>query len=118
MLFDTLDGFFARLFKAAGRFGAELDSLCDAISFGVAPAFLLLQIGPGRDQPLWHQVLAAVATLYMMFTILRLARFNVEMVEGSKKFKGLPSPAAAGCVASLAIVRGSGSLGALFPNVD
>lgn len=108
MLFDTLDGFFARLFKAAGRFGAELDSLCDAISFGVAPAFLLLQLGPDRiDHPQLHAVLAGVATLYMMCTILRLARFNVESMEGSKKFKGLPSPAAAGCIASLAIVAGT-----------
>ncbi|MFL5331292.1 MAG: CDP-diacylglycerol--serine O-phosphatidyltransferase [Gemmataceae bacterium] len=106
MIFDTLDGFFARLFKAAGRFGAELDSLCDAISFGAAPAFLLLQLGPGRDQPLLHQALAAVSTLYMMCAILRLARFNVEMIEGSKRFKGLPSPAAAGCIATLAVARG------------
>src|SRR5215468_9597098 len=60
MLFDTLDGFFARLFKAAGRLGAELDSLCDAVSFGAAPAFLLLQLGPGWEQPLGHRVLAAV----------------------------------------------------------
>lgn len=116
MLFDTLDGFFARLFRAAGRFGAELDSLCDAISFGAAPAFLLLQLGPGRDQPLLHKMLAAVATLYMMCTILRLARFNVESTEGSKKFRGLPSPAAAGCVASLAIVRGT--LEARWPGLD
>jgi CDP-diacylglycerol--serine O-phosphatidyltransferase len=116
MLFDTLDGFFARLFKAAGRFGAELDSLCDAISFGAAPAFLLLQLGPGRDQPLLHKVLAAVATLYMMCAILRLARFNVESTEGSKKFRGLPSPAAAGCVASLAIV--SGTLSSRWPGLD
>ncbi len=116
MVFDSLDGYFARLFKAAGRFGAELDSLCDAISFGVAPAFLLLQVGPGRDQPFLHQILAAVASLYMMCAILRLARFNVEMVEGSKKFRGLPSPAAAGCIASLAIVRGS--LGRQWPQFD
>ncbi len=108
MVFDTLDGFFARLFKAAGRFGAELDSLCDAVSFGAAPAFLLLQLGPGRDQPFLHQALAAVATLYMMCAILRLARFNVELIDGSsKRFKGLPSPAAAGCIATLAIVRGT-----------
>lgn len=116
MLFDALDGFFARLFRAAGRFGAELDSLCDAISFGAAPAFLLLQLGPGRDQPLMHQVLAAVATLYMMCTILRLARYNVESIDGSKKFRGLPSPAAAGCVATLAIVRGT--LDARWPGLD
>jgi CDP-diacylglycerol--serine O-phosphatidyltransferase len=117
MVFDTLDGFFARLFKAAGRFGAELDSLCDAISFGAAPAFLLLQVGPGRDQPFLHQILAAVASLYMMCAILRLARFNVESLEvASKKFRGLPSPAAAGCIASLAIVRGS--LGHRWPLLD
>lgn len=118
MVFDALDGFFARLFKAAGRFGAELDSLCDAVSFGAAPAFLLLQLGPGRDEPFWHQVLAAVASLYMMCAILRLARFNVETLEtgGSKKFRGLPSPAAGGCIATLAILRGA--LPARFPTYD
>jgi CDP-diacylglycerol--serine O-phosphatidyltransferase len=110
MIFDALDGYFARLFKSAGRFGAELDSLCDAVSFGAAPAFLLLQLGPSWDQPLLHRLLAAVATLYMMCTILRLARYNVEAIEGigsGKRFRGLPSPAAAGCVASLAVLRGA-----------
>jgi len=117
MVFDTLDGFFARLFKVAGRSGAELDSLCDAISFGAAPAFLLLQIGPGRDQAFLHQMLAAVASLYMMCAILRLARFNVELVDGgSKRFKGLPSPAAAGCIAALAIVRGT--IGNRWPHLE
>jgi len=108
MVFDTLDGFAARMFKSAGRFGAELDSLCDAISFGAAPAFLLLQLGPGWDHGILHRLLAAVATLYLMCTILRLARYNVESIEGigsSKRFRGLPSPAAAGCVAALAILR-------------
>src|SRR3954470_12567692 len=66
MIFDTLDGFAARLFKSSGRFGAELDSLCDAVSFGAAPAFLLLQLGPDWNQPLAHRLLAAVATLYLM----------------------------------------------------
>jgi CDP-diacylglycerol--serine O-phosphatidyltransferase len=108
MAFDTLDGFAARLFKSAGRFGAELDSLCDAVSFGAAPAFLLLQLGPGWEHGLLHRLLAGVATLYMMCTILRLARYNVESIEGTgsaKRFRGLPSPAAAGCVAALAILR-------------
>jgi CDP-diacylglycerol--serine O-phosphatidyltransferase len=110
MVFDTLDGLAARLFKSTGEFGAELDSLCDAVSFGAAPAFLLLQLGPGWDQPVWHRLLAAVATLYLMCTILRLARFNVESRAGvgsGKRFRGLPSPAAAGCVAALAILRSS-----------
>jgi CDP-diacylglycerol--serine O-phosphatidyltransferase len=109
MVFDTLDGFAARLFKSAGRFGAELDSLCDAVSFGAAPAFLLLQIGPSwQDHDILHRLLAAVAALYLMCAILRLARYNVESIEGigsSKRFRGLPSPAAAGCVAALAVLR-------------
>jgi CDP-diacylglycerol--serine O-phosphatidyltransferase len=108
MVFDTLDGLAARLFKSAGRFGAELDSLCDAVSFGAAPAFLLLQLGPGWDHDILHRLLAAVATLYLMCTILRLARYNVESLDGSvsaKRFRGLPSPAAAGCIAALAILR-------------
>lgn len=109
MVFDAADGYFARLFKSTGRFGAELDSLCDAVSFGAAPAFLLLQLGPQWDQPQLHQMAAGVATLYLMCTILRLARYNVESIEGvgsGKRFRGLPSPAAAGCLASLAVFRG------------
>jgi CDP-diacylglycerol--serine O-phosphatidyltransferase len=112
MLFDALDGYMARLSRTASKFGGELDSLCDAISFGVAPAFLVLRMGPGWEpRPLLHQVLAGIAALYMVCAILRLARFNVENVlesPGSKRFKGLPSPGAAGCLASLAILRGSG----------
>jgi len=110
MIFDGLDGSVARLSKVTSNFGGELDSLCDAISFGVAPAFLLLRLGPGWDPyPLLHQALAGVATLYMLCAILRLARFNVENSPDSsahKRFRGLPSPAAAGCIASLAILRG------------
>jgi len=110
MVFDMLDGYVARLSKTASKFGGELDSLCDAISFGVAPAFLLLKMGPGWEpRPLLHQLLAGIATLYMVCTILRLARFNVDNTPdplSHKRFRGLPSPGAAGCLASLAIVRG------------
>jgi CDP-diacylglycerol--serine O-phosphatidyltransferase len=109
MVFDALDGYVARLSRTASKFGGELDSLCDAISFGAAPAFLLLRMGPGWDRPFLHQMLAAIATLYMACAILRLARFNVENSPDPayhKRFKGLPSPAAAGCLASLAILRG------------
>jgi CDP-diacylglycerol--serine O-phosphatidyltransferase len=119
MGFDALDGFVARLFKSTGRFGAELDSLCDAISFGAAPAFLLLQLGPHWDQPRLHQMTAAIATLYLMCTILRLARYNVESLDGvgsGRKFRGLPSPAAAGCLASLAVF--CGGLGQNWPAFD
>jgi CDP-diacylglycerol--serine O-phosphatidyltransferase len=109
MVFDALDGYVARLARSSSRFGAELDSLCDAVSFGAAPGFLLLRLGPGWDTPFQHQALAGIATLYMVCTILRLARFNVESMAdagSSKKFRGLPSPGAAGCLATLAILRG------------
>jgi CDP-diacylglycerol--serine O-phosphatidyltransferase len=107
MVFDSLDGYVARLSRSTSNFGLELDSLCDAISFGLAPAFLLLKLGPGWEpEPRLHQALAVIAVLYLVCAILRLARFNVETTADSKRFRGLPSPAAAGCLASLAILRG------------
>ncbi len=109
MLFDMLDGYVARLSRTASAFGGELDSLCDAISFGVAPAFLVLKLGPGWDNHFLHQLLAGIAALYLACTVLRLARFNVDNTpdpSGHKRFRGLPSPGAAGCIAALAILRG------------
>jgi CDP-diacylglycerol--serine O-phosphatidyltransferase len=120
MLFDALDGYVARLSRTASKFGCELDSLCDAISFGLAPAFLLLRMGPGWEpRPLLHQLLACIAALYLVCTVLRLARFNVESTadpNGGKRFRGLPSPGAAGCLASLAILRGG--ISQKWPNLD
>lgn len=113
MLFDMLDGYVARLSKTASDFGGELDSLCDVVSFGVTPAFILLKLGPGWDNPLMHQLVAGIAALYFACTALRLARFNVENNPdpgAHKRFRGLPSPGAAGCIAALAILRGE------FPN--
>ncbi len=109
MVFDGLDGYAARLSKTASDFGGQLDSLCDAISFGVAPAFLLIRLGQDWELPVVRQALAVIATLYMACAILRLARFNVENTPdpaSHKRFKGLPSPGAAGCLASLGILRG------------
>ena len=111
MIFDMLDGYVARLSKTASKFGGELDSLCDAVSFGMAPAFLVLKLGPGWDAGNFlHQLLAGIAALYLCCTVLRLARFNVDNTpdpSSHKRFKGLPSPGAAGCLASLAILRGT-----------
>ncbi len=124
MVFDMLDGYVARLSKTASKFGGELDSLCDAVSFGVAPAFLLLQMGPGWEpRPILHQLLYGIATLYMVCALLRLARFNVENTPDAashKRFRGLPSPGAAGCLASLAILRGElpGKLVQYWPDVE
>ena len=109
MVFDMLDGYVARLAKSASDFGGELDSLCDVVTFGITPAFLLLKLGPGWDNPPLHQLLAGIAVLYFCCTALRLARFNVENnteASSHKRFRGLPSPGAAGCIAALAILRG------------
>ena len=110
MLFDMLDGYVARLSKTASAFGGELDSLCDVVSFGVTPAFLLLKLGPGWEpNPFLHQLLAGIAAVYFACVALRLARFNVDNnpdASSHKRFRGLPSPGAAGCVAALAILRG------------
>jgi CDP-diacylglycerol--serine O-phosphatidyltransferase len=115
MLFDMLDGSAARLTNQTSDFGAQLDSLCDAISFGVAPAFIMLQLAhPDHhlmdtimDAPFnYHpRILWAIAVLFMVCAILRLARFNVETDEEDSHnfFSGLPSPAAAGVVASFPI---------------
>ncbi len=108
MVFDALDGYAARLSKSASDFGGQLDSLCDAISFGAAPAFLLLKLGQDWNRTVPGQGVAVIAALYMVCAVLRLARFNLENSPdpaSHKRFKGLPSPAAAGCLASLAFLR-------------
>ncbi|QDU53614.1 CDP-diacylglycerol--serine O-phosphatidyltransferase [Gimesia panareensis] len=111
MLFDALDGSAARWTNQTSEFGAQLDSLCDAISFGIAPAFLMLQmIQFKHEYHLYHpRLLWVIALLFAVCTILRLARFNVETEEDDahEGFSGLPSPAAAGVVASFPIaIRG------------
>lgn len=111
MLFDMLDGSAARWTNQQTEFGAQLDSLCDGISFGVAPAFLMIQFikhdhtSGGRFIPLFEyhpRLLWVIAALYTICALLRLARFNVETDEDDShdSFSGLPSPAAAGTVAS------------------
>lgn len=120
MVFDVLDGYAARMAKCATDFGGQLDSLCDAISFGAAPAFLLLRLGQEwASQLIIAKGVAIIAALYLACAVLRLARFNTENspdATSHKRFKGLPSPAAAGCVASVAILRAD--LGASWSGLD
>jgi CDP-diacylglycerol--serine O-phosphatidyltransferase len=96
-IFDALDGRVARLTNSTSQFGAELDSLCDMVSFGVSPAVLayLWALHPyGR-----YGWLAAF--LYVAMTSLRLARFNcMDSESDSKNFIGLPCPAAAAMVSA------------------
>ena len=103
MLFDALDGRAARWANQSSEFGAQLDSLCDAITFGVAPAFLMRQFSA---ESVFHpRILWMIGALYAVCAILRLARFNVETDEEDSHdhFSGLPSPAAAGVVASFPV---------------
>jgi CDP-diacylglycerol--serine O-phosphatidyltransferase len=87
---DTLDGRVARATGTGSRFGEELDSLVDAISFGFAPALIVYLGLPNRGT--WEWLLVFIFT---SCAVMRLARFNVEQA-GRKKthFHGLPSPAA------------------------
>jgi CDP-diacylglycerol--serine O-phosphatidyltransferase len=110
MLFDVLDGFVARLSKTASEFGGQLDSLCDAISFGAAPAYLILRLSREwrEGSALMYNATVVIAVLFLVCVILRLARFNVENTPdpaSHRRFKGLPSPAGAGCIISLAVLR-------------
>jgi len=104
MLLDGTDGRVARWTNTTSDFGKELDSLCDMVSFGVAPAILVYQWGFERISDygwLWSRLGWACAFLYAATAALRLARFNVRINEQDKGwFQGLPSPAAAGLVAS------------------
>jgi CDP-diacylglycerol--serine O-phosphatidyltransferase len=105
MVFDALDGYIARLAKSASEFGAELDSLCDMVAFGVAPAFLLVKMCPQFS--FFHREAAwVIAASYAVCASLRLARFNVETSDEDDhmSFRGLPSPAAAASVAGFAIM--------------
>ena len=94
---DGLDGRLARLLKGTSRFGAELDSLADFVSFGVAPAFVLYTFG-------LHEIGSIgwiVALVYAMACALRLARFNVMIDDPGRPewqknfFVGIPAPAGA-----------------------
>ena len=78
---DFLDGFAARKLKSPNEFGKQLDSLCDAVSFGVAPVVFMYLLG---FNDVWHMM---VYFLFVFAGILRLARFNVSNAD---HFEGMP----------------------------
>jgi CDP-diacylglycerol--serine O-phosphatidyltransferase len=120
MVCDMLDGRLARMTRRTSDFGAQLDSLCDMISFGVAPAILMIRTVSvalnGQipriseflvDFPLMERVIWGAAAIYVACAAVRLARFNVENEPDESahmSFKGLPSPGAAAAVAALVLL--------------
>lgn len=115
MFFDMLDGVVARLANRISTFGMHIDSLADVVTFGVAPATLLVALMSREWQsdhvmvtPLSEHAIGRAmwvcAAVYCMCTAVRLARFNVEQGRVDiehRRFRGLPSPGAAAVVASL-----------------
>ena len=93
-ILDALDGRIARLIKGTSEFGKELDSLTDFVSFGIAPVFILYFWELSKYGKLgW-----AIALIYSVCCVLRLARFNLTKVENQQEwknnfFEGVPSPA-------------------------
>lgn len=115
MIADVLDGRVARISKTTSSFGGQLDSLCDLLSFGVAPAFMMLRILQAHRQDLigsaeamlgdfFTRFIWVTALVYLCCAIIRLARFNVENEETESShmaFIGLPTPAGAGVMAAI-----------------
>ncbi len=105
MIFDVFDGQIARLSGKTSDLGAQLDSLCDLVTFGLAPAALVIRLNMVYEG-IWGKVVWFFCLAYFLGALLRLARFNAENEHDASAhlcFKGLPTPAAAGCVASLLI---------------
>ena len=109
-LLDVMDGLSARLLKATSDFGAEFDSMADLVSFGVAPAILVLSLGTtvarieyGTNS---YWLLLAAVSVFALAGALRLARFNVTSETPVKGwFTGVPITATgSGLTASLALV--------------
>ena len=128
---DALDGRMARMTGKTSLFGKEFDSLADSVSFGIAPSllmfFLVLQPIEGMRDSYAHLLKNTgwfIGFIYMLCAAIRLARFNVltnpyisgyETYEHGDYFSGLPAPAAAGAVASIALTMLSFDLQGILP---
>ena len=115
--FDFFDGLLARILKVGSKFGKQLDSLADIVTFGVAPGMILFQLiynsivnsfsQSDITQPNFFP--SIIAFLIPIFSAIRLAKFNTDTRQ-TTAFIGLPTPAAAVFIASLPMIRGSYSL--------
>lgn len=104
---DFFDGLVARALHVHSELGKQLDSLADVVSFGVAPAFLLMKMLEKADQwslvPFSVSITKYVALLVAVFSAVRLAKFNIDTRQ-SHHFIGLPTPANAMLIASLPLI--------------
>ena len=101
MVLDGLDGRVARMTGTDSDFGKEYDSLCDMVSFGLAPALVVYQWGlvnVADSGIAWSKLGWLAAFFYAVTAALRLARFNTRDVADKQYFEGLPSPSGAGFV--------------------
>ena len=103
VLADSCDGRAARLLGVSGPFGAELDSLCDLGSFGVAPAIMIYCYAL-KDWGLAGQI---IASLFAIGGAMRLARFNININSVHGYFQGMPVPGAACCLAAYVFSKGT-----------
>ena len=104
MVLDGLDGRVARLTSTETDFGKEFDSLADMVSFGLAPSIVTYQWGVARLSEYgaaWGRIGWLGAFLFTVAAAFRLARFNTHPVSDKRFFEGLPSPSAAGGIASM-----------------
>lgn len=109
VIFDGLDGLIARATKSVSNFGAQLDSLADVVSFGVAPGFLAYEmIHQNNAHLISYKFTFLICAFYVACSALRLARYNVESTSefsAHHHFTGLPTPGAAGFIASMIILN-------------
>lgn len=103
VLADSCDGRAARLLGVSGPFGAELDSLCDQASFGVAPAVMIYCYSL-HELGLVGQF---IASLFAIGGAMRLARFNININSVKGYFQGMPVPGAACCLAAYVFSKGT-----------
>jgi CDP-diacylglycerol--serine O-phosphatidyltransferase len=111
---DFFDGFAARLLHQQSELGVQLDSLADDISFGLAPAVVMFDIYCNTSsyynlQPSVMQPLGYLVFIIAAFSALRLAKFNIDSTQ-SEEFEGLPTPANALMLLSLAVLYASGKV--------
>ena len=113
-VFDFLDGFAARLLKQTSPLGVQLDSLADDVTFGLAPAIVLydLYIHSASYYGLNPEVMGWLkygVLIIAAFSVLRLAKFNIDTTQ-STEFEGLPTPANALLLTSLALLAERGAV--------